>query len=251
MLGVSPLLLLPLVFLIGTIVGSFLALVADRWPRGEDCIALPSHCNACQRKLGPAQLIPLVSYVWQKGRCVWCGARIPHDLWLAELGGGIVAVIAATKGADPAGVSAFALFGWALVLLALLDARHLWLPDAVTLPLLASGLAASVVVQAPALWQRAAGAAVGWATLEALRLTYRHLRGRDGLGGGDPKLFGAIGAWLGIAALPTIMLLAALAGLGWAGLQATRGRPAGGTVPVALGTMLALAALVYIALNPQ
>jgi leader peptidase (prepilin peptidase)/N-methyltransferase len=249
MLG--PFLLLALVFLTGTIVGSFVALVADRWPRGVDCIALPSHCNGCQRRLGPTRMIPLVSYVWQRGRCVWCGAQLPHDLWLGELGGGIVAVIAVTKGADAAGVAAFALFGWALVLLALLDARHFWLPDAVTLPLIAAGLAASVVVHAPTLSQRAAGAAAGWAALEALRLTYRHVRGRDGLGGGDAKLFGAIGAWLGIAALPLIMLLAALAGLGWAGLQAARGRPAGGTVPIALGTILALVALVCFALTPQ
>jgi leader peptidase (prepilin peptidase)/N-methyltransferase len=238
-----------LALLTGSIVGSFLTLLADRWPRGEDWVATPSHCRACGHRLSAAQLIPLISFAVQRGRCAWCRTPLPADLWLGELGGAIVAVIAVGAGGNPAGIAALALFGAALLVLALLDARHLWLPDAITLPLIVLGLAAAWVLPDIAWPERAAGAALGWAALEGLRRTYRRLRGRDGMGGGDPKLLAAIGAWLGIAALPGVVLTAALCGLGWAGLQALRGRAAGGTTPIPLGTMLALAALAWLALG--
>ena len=249
--GMTPIgyLVLVAAIVVGAIVGSFLALVADRAPRGADWVAAPSHCRACGHRLGAAQLIPLISYAVQGGRCVWCRAVLPADLWLGELGGAIAAVIAIHAGDQPGGVMALALFGWALVLLALLDARHLWLPDAVTLPLIVLGLGAAWVVPDPDLLQRAAGAALGWAGLEAVRQTYRRLRRREGLGGGDPKLLGAIGAWLGLAALPAVVLIAATLGLVWAGAQALRGRPAGGDTPIPLGTGLALAALILLAMG--
>jgi len=174
---------------------------------------------------------------------------LPPDLWLGELGGAAVAVIALARGDDWPGMLALALFGWTLVLLALIDARHLWLPDAITLPLAALGLATALVVPSPDLTERALGLALGWLALEALRRGYRLLRHREGLGGGDPKLLGAIGAWLGASALPLVVLAAALIGLVWVGVQAARGRPAGGTTPIPLGTMLALAALGWIALG--
>ena len=148
--------------------------------------------------------------------------------------------------------TALAGFGASLLLLALLDARHLWLPDAVTLPLglVGLGLEAAGLVPGPSFTARLAGAVLGFGALEGLRRGYRALRGREGLGGGDPKLLGAIGAWLGISALPGIVLVAALLGLGWAGLEALRGRPAGGAVPIPLGVGLAAAALLWLAFAP-
>ncbi|WP_420383538.1 prepilin peptidase [Novosphingobium sp.] len=236
-----------LAFVVGAVIGSFVTLVADRLPHGETWVTGRSSCRSCAHPLGPLELVPLVSYIVQRGRCAHCRAALPPDLWLGELAGAAVAVIAVARGGDPAGIMALALFGWALVLLALLDARHLWLPDAITLPLAAGGLAAALVLPFPAFGERALGLALGWLALEALRQGYRRLRHREGLGGGDPKLLGAIGAWLGASSLPVVVLVAALIGLAWAGLQAARGRPAGGTTPIPLGTMLALAALAWIA----
>ncbi len=249
-------LILATTFAAGSIVGSFVALVADRWPRGEPWAAARSRCRSCDRPLGPAQLVPLISYAMQRGRCAWCRAPLPADLWLTEVGGGVVALLALGTGGSgiyESGMALFgwamfgwALFGWALVLLALLDARHFWLPDAITLPLIVLGLVAAAVVPQPDLLARASGAALGWGGLEALRQIGRRARGHEALGGGDPKLLGAIGAWLGLSALPAVVLIAALGGLGWAAIQALRGRPAGGMTPIPLGTMLALAALVVL-----
>ena len=108
-----------------------------------------------------------------------------------------------------------ALFGWVLLTLALLDAGHFWLPDKLTLPLLLLGLA---IVNEPPLLHRLIGAAAGYAVLALIALAYRAARGREGLGGGDPKLLAAIGAWLGWQALPFVLLAASLAGLAWAGI---------------------------------
>jgi len=235
-------------FATGSVVGSFVALVADRWPRGEDWVSARSHCQSCGQQLRPAQMIPLVSFAMQSGRCGWCGVALPADLWLGELGGGVVAALALNCGENPSAIAALAAFGWTLLLLALLDARHLWLPDDVTLPLCLAGLASAAVLPALALPDRMIGAAVGFASLELLRRAFRLLRGREGLGGGDPKLLAAIGAWLGAPALPMIVLCAALLGLGWAGILMIRKAGIDGTTPLPLGTLLAIAAVCAIPL---
>jgi leader peptidase (prepilin peptidase)/N-methyltransferase len=240
--------------LIGTIAGSFIGLVADRWPRGESIAAGRSHCTACQHQLHALQLIPIVSFCVQRARCRHCRAALPIDLLLAEIGGGGAAMLALACGESWPGMAALALFGWALVLLALLDARQLWLPDAVTIPLCLAGLASAAVLPALSLPERGTGAAAGFLSLEVLRRAYRWLRGREGLGGGDPKLLAAIGAWLGAPALPIIVLSAALLGLGWAGVLHFRKAGINQTTQLPLGTLLAFAAFcavpfVYPAIN--
>lgn len=245
---------------LGSVVGSFLALVADRWPRGEDVVVAPSHCRACGMQLGAANLVPVISFCMQRGRCAWCRAKLPVDLLLAELAGAGIAGLAWARASEwpgprplagvVLGVAALAVFGWAMLLLAMLDARHLWLPDAITVPLALAGLAAAAVLPEPALASRIAGAVLGYAALEGLRRAYRRWRGREGLGGGDPKLLAAIGAWLGAAALPGVVLIAALGGLSWAGLERLRGRPMDGAVPIPLGTALSVSALLWLALAP-
>lgn len=235
--------MLAFAFATGSVVGSFVTLVADRWPRGEDWVSSCSRCQSCGRRLRPAQMIPLISFAMQSGRCRWCGVPLPADLWLGELGGGVVAMLALSCGESGAAIAVLAVFGWALLLLALLDARHLWLPDAVTLPLCIAGLASAALLPAPPLPERILGAALGYASLELVRRTYCLLRGREGLGGGDPKLLAAIGAWLGATALPLIVLCAALLGLIWAGILTMRKTGIDNATPLPLGAFLAVTAI--------
>lgn len=238
----------------GAVIGSFVALVADRWPRGEDWIARPSHCRACGAALRPHELVPIASFLIQCGRCRRCGAAIPPDCLLAETAGAAIALVIAAKAESVAAALAWGGFGGALLLLALIDARHLWLPDAITLPLGAAGLLAGQGALAwcadAALADRLAGAAIGYGALEGLRRGWRWAAGREALGGGDPKLLGAIGAWLGWQALPAIVLAGALGGLGWAAIVALAGRWRGRETQLPLGTMLALAALGWLAVAP-
>lgn len=117
-----------------------------------------------------------------------------------------------------------ALLGWWLLLLAIIDVRQYLLPRVLTLPLVAAGLAATLAVEPAALVAHAAGAIGGFAVLAGVAAAYRRARGRDGLGGGDAKLFAASGAWLGWAALPLVLVLASVGGL-VAATIVWRGRP--------------------------
>ena len=225
---------------LGLIAGSFAAALVMRWPAGRSVMRGRSHCDACDRRLGVVELIPLLGYALARGRCASCAARIDplHPVMevLAALAGAL-ALGAAPGWAGAAG----ALFGWFLLTLAALDLRHRWLPDALTLPLLGLGLAGGAAGLAPGFADRATGAALGFGSLWALAAVYRAARGRDGLGGGDPKLLGAIGAWVGWAVLPDVVLIAAVGGL--AGVVAARlgGRPVAATDQLPFGTLLAVA----------
>lgn len=229
---------------LGLVVGSFVGLVADRWPRREPVAMSRSRCQACGVTLSARELVPAYSYLRQAGRCKHCGVPIGIDALVAELGGAAVAVLAWISAPDLPSFAALAVLGWSLLLLGLLDFRHLWLPNRLTLPLLAAGCALGLTEILPAhdAAARLLGAAAGFGLLAAFRLSYRLLRGRDGLGAGDEKLLGAIGAWLGIASLPLVLLLGASAGLAYAAILHLRGQRDLGTVPLPLGTFLALAA---------
>jgi leader peptidase (prepilin peptidase)/N-methyltransferase len=143
---------------------------------------------------------------------------------------------------QPSGPSAVltALFGWQLLLIAVVDAEQYWLPDRLTLPLLASGLAAAAALEEHTLLEAVTGAAGGFLTLWLLAWGYQRLRGRQGLGGGDPILLAAVGAWTGWMGLPSVLLWSALAGLSVAVGQAACGRAVTGTDRLPFGVFLAM-----------
>jgi len=129
--------------------------------------------------------------------------------------------------------------GWTLLTLGWIDAACFLLPDMLTLPLLLAGLGVAIAsVPEDAFWH-ALGAACGYLGLRGIAAAYRALRGRDGLGAGDAKLLAAAGAWLGIGALPSLVLVAAVAGLVWAGLAGLAGRSMHATTDVPFGPFLA------------
>ena len=238
MMPPSSFLLAVLFAAVGAVVGSFVALVAMRWPAGRPIALARSACDSCGAVLGAGELVPLLSFAVQRGRCRRCGARIPWrhpaiEVAAAAIGAASVALLPLPAGA------AVAAFGWALLLLALLDAEHFWLPSAVTWPLTAAGLGVTAWLDPAALPDHVIGAVAGWASLALIAAGYRRLRGRVGLGGGDAKLFAASGAWLGWAALPTVLLGAALAGIVAALLL--HGRSVTATTRLPLGIFLAAA----------
>ena len=130
--------------------------------------------------------------------------------------------------------------GWTLLALGWIDWEHMILPDALTLPLIPLGLAATAWTGAPETnLDHAAATLVGYVAFRAVSAAYRRLRGRDGLGEGDAKLLAAGGAWLGLSGLAPMILLGATSGLLLAGLQALRGRPVSATTALPFGTNLA------------
>lgn len=226
-------------------VGSFLGVLIRRLPRGRGVLWGRSACEACGHALGVADLLPLASFLALRGRCRFCGGRIAGAHLAIEL-----AALAVPLSALLAGITGMALWvscglGWALLALAWIDALHFWLPDALTLPLLLAGLAAAWLDDPAAVPAHAAGAAAGYLAFRGIALAYRALRRRDGLGQGDAKLLAAAGAWLGWAALPVLVLLAAGLGLAWALLLWLRGGLGGRRLTAAtvlpFGPALALA----------
>ncbi|HEX8578809.1 MAG TPA: A24 family peptidase [Allosphingosinicella sp.] len=228
-------------FVLGAVIGSFLAAILVRWPQGRSVLRGRSQCDNCGRTLRATELVPILSWFAVGGKCSTCGAPIDRRLLAVEAGAAIVGLTALL--AHPLPAAAFtAVFGWWLFLLAALDIEHHWLPDRLTLPLIPAGLAVAWIGVGPDLEERLIGAAAGYLTLELIRILYRALRGREGLGGGDPKMLAAIGAWLGWASLPFVLLGAGLIGLAGVAAMRLRGKAVAGTDRLPLGTLMALAA---------
>lgn len=223
----------------GAIIGSFLATLILRWPQGRGVARGRSACDGCGRVLGVRDLVPLLSALVQRGRCRTCGTAIDPLHGQVEAGCALIGALAIGGMPGPGGIG-WAVLGWMLLTLAMLDWRHFWLPDALTLPLAFLGLTLGMWATDVVLIDRIIGAAVGYGALLAIALAYRALRGRDGLGLGDAKLLGALGAWFGWQALPFILLIAAVTGLL---VMVVTGRARDRTARVPLGTFLALAAL--------
>lgn len=200
--------------LTGLLLGSFIATLVLRWPAGRSVLGR-SQCDACGRELGARDLVPLLSMLVSRGRCRTCHAAIDRFHGYVELGAGLIGVAALALMPGVAGWL-WALFGWLLLPLALLDARHFWLPDRLNALLAVTGLIAAGPMLDISLTDRWIGAVAGGIALAALAGAYRRLRQKDGMGGGDPKLVAAIGAWLGWQALPFMLLLASLGGIVWA-----------------------------------
>lgn len=130
----------------------------------------------------------------------------------------------------------------ALLLIAVIDAEHFWLPNILTLPLGAAGLAASAFIGPGRFADHLIGAILGFAVLAGLAALYKRMRGRDGLGGGDARLLGALGAWVGWAGLPSVVVWASLAGLSWVLARVLARRAPSLDTALPYGTYLAIGA---------
>lgn len=241
-----------LMALLGAAAGSFVALMAERLVRGEPVVNDRSRCRRCRTVLRARDLVPLASYLALRGRCAHCGVPIPALLFQTELLGAALGVAALWVAPDPARALLVAAWMWALLGLAIADLRWFRLPDPMVLLAAALGLALALASDGsgwPPLAERAfaagLGALAGGGSFWAIRMVYRGLSGRDGMGAGDIKLITALGLALGIEHLPLVILLAAGAALLAAALRARRKRrrlDRLGRVP--FGAALALAAIV-------
>ena len=221
-------------------IGSFLGVVIERLPARRPLLITRSRCDHCGATLGVRDLVPLVSWVASGARCRHCGAALGWFFPLVELAALGVALWAVL--AVPAWlIWPTAGFGWTLLALAWIDQRSFLLPDALTLPLAAAGLLVVWLIGSVPVIDHVIGAIVGFLALTAVAHFYRALRRRDGLGGGDAKLFAALGAWVGWQGLPTVILYAAASGLLWVLARQVLGRPVGLTARLPFGPHLCLA----------
>lgn len=225
---------------LGLIFGSFIATVALRWPEGRSALRGRSQCDSCHKALRAHELIPLFSFALQRGRCRACGGTIHPGHLGVEIAGALIGVAAGLVAPGWQGVAG-AVFGWLLLALAALDLAAFWLPNVLTALLALTGVIDGLFFY-PNFVDRIFGGLLGFGLLYLVAFTYRHVRGREGLGGGDPKMFGGIGLWLGVSMLAPVLLAASVIGLAVALAVRISGRKMEMTSRLPLGTLLAVAA---------
>ncbi len=274
----APQLWIPAAFALGCAIGSFLNVVAWRWPRGESIVWPGSRCPVCQHAIAPWDNVPLLSYLWLRARCRHCRASISPRYPLVELATGLTfAAIAARHAASPLAVL-WLLLAAGLIAAALIDFDHGLIPDEISLGGLLVGLVLVPTARAaagepwrPVLFDSAAGAALGggllWITgflharcAVAMGRRFEHWPGPGaalpkpreldywiwfpGLGFGDVKLLAMIGAFLGLRGVVATLLAASLAGVLLGLLHALRTRQLAS--PFGLGPAIALGALLVV-----
>jgi len=256
------------VLLLGLCIGSFLNVVILRLPEmmqrewRRECrslLELPaeaeaaplslvtpaSRCPGCGAAIRPWQNIPVVSWLWLRGRCAACGAPISVQYPLVEAATGALSAFCAWHFGWGAPLAAALVLTWALVALTVIDLRTQLLPDSITLPLLWLGLLLSLGGVFTTPQASIVGAVAGYLSLWSMYHLFRLLTGKEGMGYGDFKLFAAIGAWLGWKALPLTILMSSFVGaLVGIGLLVFRRHDR--NVPIPFGPYLAVAGWIML-----
>jgi leader peptidase (prepilin peptidase)/N-methyltransferase len=224
---------------LGLIIGSFLNVVIHRLPailertwlrqcqemsgaetsetdaeETYNLITPRSRCPHCNHNITALQNIPVISFLWLKGKCVACGHPISWRYPIVELLTAILSMVVVWHFGVTAAGSAALVFTWTVIALAVIDFDHQILPDNVTLPLIWVGLLVNLYpnpIFTP-VTSAVIGAVAGYLSLWSVFHIFKLITGKEGMGYGDFKLFAAFGAWLGWQSLPLIILLASFVG---------------------------------------
>ena len=252
---------------LGLIVGSFLNVVILRLPKmmeqgwqRECCEVLDqpapdqepislshpgSHCPGCGVAIKPWQNIPVISWLVLRGRCAQCGMGISVRYPAVELITGVLSGLVAWHfGFGIEALSALALI-WMLVALTGIDIDTQLLPDSITLPLLWLGLAVNLFAVWTPLSSAVIGAMLGYGSLWSVYWLFKLVTGKEGMGYGDFKLLGALGAWFGWQAVPLMILLSSFVGAAL-GIAILLSKRQGRDTPMPFGPYLAGAGLLTL-----
>jgi leader peptidase (prepilin peptidase)/N-methyltransferase len=233
-LSAHPLLLSSLAAVLGLVIGSFLNVVVLRLPVilerqwRQQCLELDGHtappeetysisqprsrCPHCGHQIRALENIPLLSFLWLRGKCASCGKAISWRYPIVELLTGVLSFVVVWRFGFGLPALGVLLLTWALIALAFIDYDTRLLPDNLTLPLLWLGLLLNLSATFTPLRSAVIGAIAGYVSLWLVYQLFRLVTGKEGMGFGDFKLFAALGAWLGWTQLPVIILLASFAG---------------------------------------
>ena len=277
----TPLLFIGVAFALALLVGSFLNVVIYRlpvmmqreWrsqceelttrPAGDlpegrfDLIAPRSRCPSCGHQITAMQNIPVISYLLLGGKCASCAAPISRRYPVIEGFTAVLTAICAWRFGFGWEAAAAVFMTWVLIAISMIDIDHQLIPDSLSLPLIWIGLALSLfhpIAGAEILFidpkVSIVGALAGYLSLWSVYHLFRLATGKEGMGYGDFKLLGALGAWLGWQMLPLIILLSAVVGavVGIA-MIVFRGRDR--SIPIPFGPYLAAAGWVAMLYGPQ
>jgi leader peptidase (prepilin peptidase)/N-methyltransferase len=267
----NPTLFLGFVALLGLLVGSFINVIVYRlpimleraWQSSEARNELPteafnlavprSHCPSCAQQLSAVENVPVVSFLFLRGRCRHCKSRISARYPLVEIAASVASILVAMSFGFTASTLAFLVCAWFLPALSLIDLDHHLGPDDLTLPLLWFGLLVSAFnlgLPGVSLFDAVIGTAAGYMTLWSLFWAFLLVTGKEGLGYGDFKLLAALGAWLGWQAILPVLLLSSLAGAATGLILIVFGGRER-SEPLPFGPFLAAAGFVMLIWGPQ
>ncbi len=232
-------------FLLSSMIGSFLNVCIHRIPSGQSVAFPASHCPHCETPIRPWDNIPILSYVFLRGRCRQCKAPISARYPLVEAVTGLAGVaILVAFGPSPHALLMFA-FLCALIVITFIDFDLQIIPDVISLPGIVVGLAASFLPGNPDWIGSSLGVLLGGGILWGIAEGYFRLTGREGMGGGDVKLLAMIGAFLGWRAIPITLMVASLSGTAL-GLAMMLQRGEGRQMAIPFGPFLAAGAVVAL-----
>ncbi len=242
----TPLIIYPVfAFVFGMVVGSFLNVCICRLPKNESIVSPPSHCPHCSYQIRWYDNIPLLSYLFLRGKCRGCGARISLQYPLVELLNGVLTLFLFLRfGPTPIFATLF-LFCSALVVITFIDIEHQIIPDEISLSGIVVGFVLSFFLIEPGWLNSLLGILLGGGSLLLVAYTYQWLTGKDGMGGGDIKLLAMMGAFLGWKAVPFIIFAASLIG-SIVGISIMLLQKKDSKLAIPFGPYLAFGAVLYI-----
>ena len=230
----TPWLLYCATLLLGLCIGSFINVVIYRLPimleqqwrrdtidTSHDHLYTPnllglatpaSHCPHCQRPVRALENIPVLSFMWLRGQCKGCGAKISWQYPAIEILCALLSVIVVAALGLSWQAAAALILTYALVALSCIDMRHQILPDYITLPMLWLGLLLNTTTLFATPAESILGAVIGYLVLWLVYHGYKKVTGKEGMGYGDFKLLAMLGAWLGVGSLPLIILISSISG---------------------------------------
>jgi leader peptidase (prepilin peptidase) / N-methyltransferase len=274
-LNQTPWLLYSSIFLLGLCIGSFLNVVIYRVPVmmereeraycGEllelaqepeqperfDLVQPNSHCPGCGHAIKPWENIPVLSYLFLRGRCGQCDKHISLRYPIIELVTAVLSLgLGLYFGAASIQLLAALMLTWALIALTMIDVDEQLLPDIITLPLLWLGLLFNLFGTFASLPDAVIGAMAGYMSLWSVFWAFKLVTGKDGMGYGDFKLLAVLGAWLGWQALPMIILLSSVVGM-VIGVALMIAQQRGKDIPMPFGPYLAVAGWIALLWGEQ
>ncbi len=283
LLSASPAFLLAICIVLGLLVGSFLNVVVYRLPimlarewREQCCEYLEientipdgnessakfkvfnlqkpdSHCPHCNHKIKPWENVPVLSYLFLRGKCSSCKTKISIRYPAVEFVSGVLSGLVAVYFGATWLTLTLLFLTWSLIALTLIDFDHQLLPDNITLPLLWAGLLVNTLGLGFEVTLRDAviGAIAGYLVLWAFYWAFKLATGKDGMGYGDFKLLAALGAWMGWQSLLPIIILSSLVGAIFGlGMILFMGRDK--SIPMSFGPFLAGAGYIMLIWGPQ
>jgi leader peptidase (prepilin peptidase)/N-methyltransferase len=238
------------VFLLGSILGSFLNVCIYRLPKKESILSPPSHCPHCGEPIRFYDNIPILSYLLLGGKCRHCKKHISLRYPVVEGLSGLLSLALFIKYSLTAQFLLLLLFAAALIIITFIDLDYQIIPDIISIPGIFLGIGASFFIPTMSWFESLFGILIGGGFLLLVAIGYKWLTGREGMGGGDIKLLAMVGAWLGWKAIPFILFSSSLIGVligGGTGLMKKRGLRS----RIPFGPFLSISSIIYIFFGPE